>query len=142
LAVRVRLRIVREGSGRSWELIALVNGGAESEEPVVVVDPEVAESLGFSINDFELIEVELASGKTHNLISKEKVRVELLDDEGNALSSTRAYLAVDENLTEPLITDATIDELGIQVISFKKGLWRHVNDPPDTVRESATAETT
>ncbi len=105
------------------------------------MDPEVAESLGFSINDFELIEVELTSGKTHNLISKGKVRVELLDDEGNTLSSTRAYLAVDENLTEPLITDATIDELRIQVVSFKKGLWRHINDSPNTVRRSATAKT-
>jgi hypothetical protein len=45
------------------------------------------------------------------------------------LSHTYAYLVIDENLNEPLITDATIDELGITVISFKKGLWRHVNDP-------------
>ena len=47
------------------------------------------------------------------------------------------YVAVDENLTEPLMTDATIDELGIQVISFRRGLWRHTNDPPNTVRKSA-----
>jgi hypothetical protein len=46
-------------------------------------------------------------------------------------------VAVDENLTEPLMTDATIDELGIQVISFRRGLWRHTNDPPNTVRKSA-----
>ncbi len=138
MAVRVKVRIVRENNGKSSELIVLVNGGAESEEPVIVVTPKEAEALGFTINDFELIEVELASGKTHNLISKEKVRVELLDEKGRVLSSTYAYLAVDEDLTEPLITDATIDELGIQVISFKKGLWRHINDPPNVIRESAT----
>jgi hypothetical protein len=54
------------------------------------------------------------------------------------LSSTSAYLVVDEDLTEPLITDATIDELGIVVLSFKRGLWRHVSDPPGVVRRSAT----
>ncbi len=133
----MRVRIVRESSNKLKNLVVLVNGGAESEEPVIAVSPEDAEDLDFSIDDFELIEVELASGKTHNLISKEKVKVELLDEEDNVLSSTRAYLAVDENLTEPLITDATIDELGIQVISFKKGLWKHFNDPPSIIRKSA-----
>ena len=46
-------------------------------------------------------------------------------------------MAVEEGITEPLITDATIDALGIQVVSFGKGLWRHVNDPEGKVRSSA-----
>ena len=135
MAVRVRIRI--KANEKNKVLTVLVNGGAESEEPVIVIKPADARDLGLNINDFELIEVELASGITHNLISKRKVTLELLDDEGNVLSLTEAYVAIDEDLTEPLITDATIDELGIQVISFKKGLWRHKNDPPELVRESA-----
>uniref|UniRef100_A0A7J2U4A7 Uncharacterized protein n=1 Tax=Ignisphaera aggregans TaxID=334771 RepID=A0A7J2U4A7_9CREN len=70
-------------------------------------------------------------------MSRDKVKVELLDERGNTLSYTYAYLVVDEGLTEPLITDATIDELGIQVVSFRRGLWRHRNDPPDMFRSSA-----
>ncbi len=137
MAVRVKLRISRRDKNISETLIVLVNGGAESEEPVIAVTPDTALKLGFSLNDFELVEVELASGKTHNLISKEKVILELLDEKGRVLSTTYAYLTVDDNLTEPLITDAAIDELGIQVISFKKGLWRHLNDPTNVVRKSA-----
>ncbi len=137
MAVRVRLRVVNERLGAAKTLTVLVNGGAESEEPVVVVGPDDARDLGLELEDFELVEVELASGKTHNLLSREKVRVELLGEGGEVLSATRAYVAVDENLIEPLITDATIDELGITVISFKKGLWRHASDPPDRVRRSA-----
>jgi len=129
MAVRVKVRVVNERNGASKELVVLVNGGAESEEPVIAVTPRDAEGLGFGAEDFELIEVELESGRVYSLISKEKVRVELLDEEGRTLSSTYAFLVVDEDLTEPLITDAAIDELGIVVISFKKGLWRHVNDP-------------
>jgi hypothetical protein len=118
-------------------VVVLVNGGAESEEPVIALRPEDIEDLGIPLNNFDVVEVELASGKTYNLISRDKVKVELLDEQGNVLSYTYAYLVIDENLNEPLITDATIDELGITVISFKKGLWRHINDPPNTIRYSA-----
>jgi hypothetical protein len=102
----------------------------------VVVDPNIASKLGISSEELDVIEVELASGTTHNYITRRKYLVELLDD-STTLSSTHAYIAVDPYLTEPLITDATIDELGIQVISFKRGLWRHVRDPIDNIRRSA-----
>jgi len=134
MAVRVKVRVSRGGKEKA--LTVLVNGGAESEEPVIVVKPEDARDLGFTPEDFDIIEVELASGITQNLISREKVKLELLGEEGQVLASTYAYLAVDEELIEPLITDATIDELGIIVLSFKKGLWRHISDPPDTMRRS------
>ncbi|PVU72012.1 hypothetical protein DDW08_03275 [Vulcanisaeta sp. SCGC AB-777_J10] len=116
----------------------LVNGGAESEVPVIAVTPSIARDIGLSIDDMDLIEVELASGVTHNYISRNTVLAQLLDDVGRVLSQARVYIAVDENLTEPLMTDITIDELGIQVISFSRGLWRHVNDPPNVVHKSAT----
>jgi len=126
VAVRVKVRV--KFKGRSRDLVVLVNGGAESDEPVIATRPNDIKELQLNTNDFELVEVELASGITHNLISRDKVTLELLDEKGNVLSSTKAYIALDEDLTEPLITDATIDELGIQVISFKKGLWRHAKD--------------
>ena len=63
--------------------------------------------------------------------------LELLDDEGSVLSSVTADLAVEEGLIEPLITDVTIDALGIEVVSFGKGLWRHARDPHGMVRRSA-----
>ena len=136
MVVRVRIRVSH--GGRSVTAVVLVNSSAESDEPTVVLRPEVAEELGLTLDSFDIVGVELASGRTHSLISKERVRVELLDEEGRVLSGTSAYLVVDEDLTEPLITDATIDELGIVVLSFKRGLWRHVSDPSGVVRRSAT----
>ncbi len=136
MVVRVKTRLLRDND-KMQDLVVLVNSGAESDEPTIVIDKDNANALGFKLEDFDVIEVELASGKTHSYISRDKVKVELLDEEGKVLSSTHAYVAVDEMLNEPLITDSTIDELGIQVISFKKGLWRHINDPPNVVRESA-----
>jgi len=46
-----------------------------------------------------------------------------------------ADVAVEEGIG-PLITDVTIDALGIQVVSFGKGLWRHVNGPKGKIRSS------
>jgi len=63
LAVRVKIKITREHTGKSKEVIVLISSGAESEEPIVAVDPETAPTLGFTIKDFELVEVELASEK-------------------------------------------------------------------------------
>lgn len=137
MAVRVKVRIRNPVKNREVVTRVLVNGGAESDEPIVAVTPREAESLGIRLDRLEVVEVELASGYAHSYITSDLYTVELLDEEGNVLSRIRARLAIDPYLTEPLITDATIDELGIVVISFKKGLWRHRDDPPDTVRRSA-----
>ncbi len=136
MVVRVNVKIVNEDKNRECIVTVLVNSGAESEDPVIVIDSEIAKRLEIDFNDLELIEVELASGKTHNYISRKKYRLELIDEYGHTLSHTYAYIAIDDELSEPLITDVTIDELGIQIIRFKEGLWRHVNDPIDKVRKS------
>lgn len=64
------------------------------------------------------------------------VELKLLGEHDESLSRVVADLVVQKGLMEPLITDITIDELGIQVISFSKGLWRFRDDPPDKVRRS------
>lgn len=138
MAVRVRVRIRNPAKNSEIVTRVLVNGGAESDEPIVAITPREAEALGIELDRLEIVEVELASGYAHSYITGDLYPVELLDDEGNVLSRINARLAIDPYLTEPLITDATIDELGIVVISFKRGLWRHRDDPPDTVRRSAT----
>jgi len=138
MAVRVKIKIVNEALGREATVRVLVNGGAESEEPIVAITPREAELLGVKPEELDVVEVELASGYTHSYITKDRYLVELLDEEGNALSRTYARLVVDPNLTEPLITDYTIDELGIVVVSFRRGFWRHRDDPPDRIRRSAT----
>jgi len=64
------------------------------------------------------------------------VELELLGEHDESLSRVVADLVVQKGLIEPLMTDITIDELGIQVISFSKGLWRFRGDSPDKVRRS------
>jgi len=138
LVVRVKLRVKARGSGKSEELVVLVNGSAESPRPCLVVDPSIAEKLGlWPLREAEIYYVEEASTTSSALLLRDAVVLELVGEGGEVLSSIVADLAVQEGLTEPLITDVTIDELGIQVLSFGRGLWRHKADRPGVVRRSA-----
>ena len=138
MVVRVRVKIRSKDTGRTVVVRVLVNSGAESERPLVAVTLDVAERLGlWPPVEAQLAEVEQAIGISEVYIIPQSVELALIGEGGEKLSEVPADLAVQEGLWEPLITDATIDALGIQVISFKRGLWRHLNDPPDKVRESA-----
>jgi hypothetical protein len=48
--------------------------------------------------------------------------LKLLRGEGEALSSVTAVLAVQSSVAEPPLTDAAVDELGMQLVSFSKDL--------------------
>ncbi len=137
MVVRVKLRVRPKRGGPAKELVVLANGGAESPRPCLVVDVSLAEELGlWPLVGAELYSVEEASGESSALLLPSSVELELLSDEGSVLSRVVADLAVLGGLREPLITDVTIDELGIVVLSFGRGLWRHVSDPPGVVRKS------
>ena len=102
------------------------------------MDTSTAEKLSlWPPEEAEIFSVEEASFIGSVYLVRNSVILELLDREGNKLSEVKADLAIQRGLAEPLITDVTIDALGIQVISFGKGIWKHVNDPSSTVRESA-----
>ncbi|MHA1595197.1 MAG: hypothetical protein ACTSXJ_10575 [Candidatus Baldrarchaeia archaeon] len=83
--------------------------------------------------------MEEVSHTTDVFVIRNAVEIELIDlEEDRVLSRLDADLVIQDNVMEPLITDITINELGIQVISsFSKGLWRHREDPPDKVRRSS-----
>jgi len=138
LAVRVRLRVRSKRSGRSVDLTVLANGGAESPRPCIVVDEDIAKELGlWPSGNFKVHRVEEASSISEAYVVEGSVELELLEGFDKPLSRVAADLVVQRGLMEPLITDITIDELGIQVVSFSKGLWRHRDDPPNKVRQSA-----
>jgi hypothetical protein len=134
--VRVKVRVRSRIGSRSLDLVVLANGGAESIRPCIVVDEEIAKRLGlWPAKDYKVYQVEEASTESEVYVLENAVELKLVDD-NEVLSSIVADLAIQKNLREPIITDITIDELGIQVISFSKGLWRHRSDPQDKVRRS------
>ncbi len=134
MVVYVKLR-VRSKVGKVKELVVLVNGGSHSPRPVLVVDESTARELGYVSGD--AWEAAVADARRIVYVVENALTLELLGDGDEILSRVDADLVIHPGLEEPLITDATIDALGIRVESFFKGLWRHVSDPPGRVRMSA-----
>ncbi len=134
MVVHVKLRVRPIGKNIIREYVVLVNGGAHSPEPVLVVDENIARELGFTSG--EVVEASVADSRRRVYLVKNAIELTLIGN-GEELTSIRAHLVIHPGLEEPLITDTTIDALGIQVLSFGKGLWRHLSDPPSKVRKSA-----
>jgi hypothetical protein len=85
----------------------------ESIRPCIVVDEEIAKRLGlWPAKDYKIYRVEEASTESEVYALENAVELELVDN-GKVLSSIVADLAIQKNLREPIITDITIDELGI-----------------------------
>jgi len=135
VVVHVRLR-ARAASGAVKELVVLASGGAHSPEPVLVIDEVTAEELG--LRGGEVVEVSTADASRRARLLRDAAEVALLGEENKELARLRVHVVVHPGLEEPIITDSTIDALGIQVVSFSKGLWRHTDDPPGIVRRSAS----
>jgi len=134
MVVHVKLKVKPMGSNIVREYVVLVNGGAHSPEPVLVVDENIARELGFMGG--EVVEASVADSKRKVYLIRNAVELVLVDN-GEELSKIKAHLVIHPGLEEPLITDTTIDALGIQILSFSKGLWKHINDPPGKVRKSS-----
>lgn len=135
MVVHVKLRVKSRGCESVKELVVLVNGGAHSPEPVLVVDETTARELGYI--EGEVVEASTADARRRVQLVRDAVKLILLGEGGEELSDVSAHLVIHPGLEEPLITDTTIDGLGISVVSFSRGLWRHSSDPPGKIRRSA-----
>lgn len=138
MVVRVRLRLRHEGTGTSTVITALVNAGAEADAPVLLVPPSVAEALGlWPTVDLHSVRVAELTGESVGYLLQHTVTVELLDEQGNPLSSARAFLIVSPGTEEACISDYLAEELGIVIVYPRRGYWRHVRDPEHVLRPSA-----
>jgi hypothetical protein len=132
--VGVRVEIELAVGDRKVLKRALVNSGFESSTPDVGLPAEVARELAlWPPEDFGLEEVQTAGGRVYVYTVPKPARVKLLlgtsDD-----PETSCNLVIDPHLDEVILSDYLTDELGIVVVSFREGLWRHRSDPEDTRR--------
>ena len=118
--VRIRLEAI---TGKNTEIVALLNSGAESPEPSIVIPTEIAEELRLNELKAETAYSEEATRYVEVELYKKAVKGTLLDN-GEELTSVILDVVVVEGLIEPLLTDSAIDAFNIEIISFSKGLWR------------------
>jgi len=134
--VGVRVKVKIEANDRSIITSALVNSGFESTSPDIIVPMGLAEKLGlWPPTEVESEEALTAGGQVTLYLVKRNARISIIC--GNEVRKViKGNLIVNPHVDEVLLSDYVIDELGIVVISFRRGLWRHETDELEKVRES------
>ncbi len=135
MGVRVKLRVCVRDKCATTD--ALVNSGYEAVEPELAVPLGLARDLGLWPSEEIIVEEAFtAGGSVPIYIVKDKALVSLALN-NKFTNNIQCTLVINPYIDEPLISDQLIDALGIIIISFGQGLWRHKSDPMDKVRKSS-----
>ena len=126
MGIRVSIRIINPHNNRSIITSGLLNSGYESREPEITIPKKLAEQLGYYPlpNNARIITVRTSGGLVTEIFIPKAARMELLDQENNVLREMQVDVSISEMENEVLLSDVTIDELNIEIISFGRGEWR------------------
>ncbi|MEZ0346161.1 MAG: hypothetical protein ABWK01_06395 [Infirmifilum sp.] len=136
MGVRVRIRV--ELAGKIVETAALANSGFETEDPQLLVPHAFLLRNGISVESLGkpvVAEYDTAGGPV-SAYAYPGACVVAVVEEDRVSRSVRTDLVISLIEREVLMSDALIEELGIVILSPKRGLWRFSDDPPQEVRQS------
>ena len=135
MPVRVRVEIRSRYSTVVLTMLALVNTGFTSDTPDLAVPTSVAEKLGLWPNPPNALSASLETGggivegyiipqaAVIKVVTKDRVSKEVI-----------VNIIVNPFIGEVLISDALAEELGIQILYPRRGLWKFADE--DKIRES------
>lgn len=137
MPVRVRVLVRSRSSGRELACPALVNTGFTSDTPDLAVPLGLAERLGFWPLRGEALSVSLETGGgvAEGYLVPRVVTVKVVAED-RCSREVVANLLVNPFIDEVLISDYLTEELGIQILYPRRGLWRFADE--DRVRESVS----
>ena len=128
MAVRIRVRIV--GSS-AVDTAALLNSGFESDSPDVALPPALARRVvQWPPPAARYVAADTGGGEAEFLYLESAAWLEA------GGRRVLVNLLVNPYIDEAIISDYVMGELGIVILDAKRGYWRFVDDPPDTVRAS------
>ncbi len=136
MGVRVKLRI-RIGD-KEVDVVALANSGFETDSPQLLVPRNfiVRNNLEPLLPSNPLtLEYDTAGGPIVMYVYPYACTVKVLEED-KASREVKADLVVSPIEKEALMSDALIEELGIVILSPRRGLWRFIDDPVDKIRVS------
>ncbi len=140
MGVRVKLRIAIGDS--SFEAVGLVNSGFETDTPQLLVPYRLLVSKNIDLSRLatpSIREYDTAGGTIAMNLYPRACRVSVIESDRTS-KEVIADLVVSLIEREILISDALTEELGIIILSPKKGYWRFIDDKQDIVRHSCHPE--
>jgi len=135
LPVRVRVKLESLRSNNSLVVSALLNTGFTSDELDIHLPRDVAEKLNLwpPPNDASLEVLDTAGGEVLSYLIPRAVKLTVIEEDRTSKSIVcNALISLHER--EVLLSDAVIEELEIEILSPKTGLWRFKGE--DKVRRS------
>lgn len=135
MPLRVRIEIRSRHGSSKLEAIALVNTGFTSETPDLAIPVAIAEKLGLWPPPGEALSItlETGGGVVESYVVPQAVVVKIVTED-RCSREIVANTIVNPYLEEVLISDCLAEELGIQILYPRRGLWKFVDE--DRVRES------
>ncbi len=118
-------------------VVGVVNTGFRTETPDISIPLPIASELGLypPPTGSYGIEIEGATGRCFAYAIPRALIVRILAED-RVSRDVVANALINPFDNEVLISDALAEELGIQILYPKKGIWRFVDDPPNKIRQS------
>ncbi len=132
----VRVKVSLEIEGKTVEVSAIALSTSESKEPQIIIPVELAKALGIwpsdSVSEGRFIKVD-GEARVWKYPSTCRVRVVADDIETPAID---AELLISEDVSEVILNDKLVSELGIALEDVSRGLWRFRWESTDKIRRS------
>jgi hypothetical protein len=135
LAVRVLVRI--KIAGCEVESVALVNSGFETETPQILIPVKmlIENNIDVSALKGSSVEYGTPAGNVSMYVVRRGCTISVIEPD-RVVGEVISDLVISPIEREVLISDALGEELGIEILSLKRGFWRFKDDPPNTIRNS------
>ncbi len=129
MPVKVRVELKSRRNSRTVTTTAFVNTGFMSETPDIALPPIVAEQLGLWPRpcDALLVTLETGGGSIEAYIVPQGLTVKVIAQDRTS-REVIANALVNPHLDDVLIGDALAEELDIQILYPRKGIWRFADE--------------
>lgn len=127
MVVRVKATVTNRTAGRSLETSLLLNTGYEAAGPRILLPRKLAEELGIKIGERH-IEARTSLGTGMLIDPATRILIEVEE------KSAEADVRVSDAEDEAIANDALIENLKIQILRPREGVYRFSDDPPRRTR--------
>lgn len=135
VGVRVKIRI---SLNKLIECVALANSGFETDTPQILTPTNFLLKNRINMKKLrkpETLEYDTAGGPIVMYVYPQACSVHVVESDKTS-QDVVADLVISPIEKEVIMSDALIEELGILIISPRKGFWKFLDDPPEKIRHS------
>ncbi len=138
MAVRLKLRLKLLKTGKTYDIIALVNSGFETITPQLLIPRKLAEELGIwpdMLPRAKIVTYGTPGGVVRNYLISDAVMVSVIEQDLETQEES-ADITISEIEEEVLISDKLAGKLGIVLEDIGEGLYSLKADPKRTIRKT------